>query len=134
MSVFSDNEIEYLQSQRIGRLATVNVAGEPHVVPLRFHYNPELDMIELGGGGMGKSKKFRDAVSNGKVAVVVDDMGGPWKIRGIEVRGQAEIVREGGGDVFQGGDPEFIRLVATRVVSWGIDSEPMNPVSRKVGE
>ena len=48
MSMFSDNEIEYLQSQRIGRLATVNLAGEPHVVPLRFHYNPELDMIELG--------------------------------------------------------------------------------------
>ncbi len=31
MSVFSDAEIEYLRSQRLGRIATVGRDGQPHV-------------------------------------------------------------------------------------------------------
>ncbi|GAC1652982.1 MAG: hypothetical protein NVS4B12_24620 [Ktedonobacteraceae bacterium] len=61
MSNFTQTEIDYLQSQRLGRLATVNEAGEPHVVPVSFRYNAELDTIDIGGHNMGKSKKFRDA-------------------------------------------------------------------------
>ena len=34
MSVFSAAEIEYLQSQRLGRLATSGPDGQPHVVPV----------------------------------------------------------------------------------------------------
>jgi nitroimidazol reductase NimA-like FMN-containing flavoprotein (pyridoxamine 5'-phosphate oxidase superfamily) len=41
MSVFTDAEIEYLESQRLGRLATVGHNGTPHVVPNAFRYNPE---------------------------------------------------------------------------------------------
>ena len=33
MSVFQDEEIEYLESQLLGRLATVGSDGQPHVVP-----------------------------------------------------------------------------------------------------
>ena len=65
VSVFSEAEIEYLQGKRIGRMATVSEAGEPHVVPARFRYNPEADAIEIGGHGMGKSKKYRDAARSG---------------------------------------------------------------------
>jgi pyridoxamine 5'-phosphate oxidase family protein len=36
MSRFKAQEIEYLQSQRLGRLATVNTRGDPHVVPVGF--------------------------------------------------------------------------------------------------
>src|SRR3954451_3801401 len=39
MSKFTPAEIEYLQSQRLGRLATVNEKGDPHVVPVGFRYN-----------------------------------------------------------------------------------------------
>ena len=49
MSKFTPAEIEYLQSQRLGRLATVNEKGDPHVVPVGFRYNPELDTIDIGG-------------------------------------------------------------------------------------
>jgi Pyridoxamine 5'-phosphate oxidase len=34
MSVFGVAEIEYLQSQRLGRLATSGPDGQPHVVPV----------------------------------------------------------------------------------------------------
>ena len=46
MSHFTPAEIEYLKSQRLGRLATVNSKGEPHVVPVSFRYNAELDTID----------------------------------------------------------------------------------------
>ena len=49
MSHFTPAEIEYIKSQRLGRLATVNSTGEPHVVPVGFRYNAELDTIDIGG-------------------------------------------------------------------------------------
>jgi hypothetical protein len=49
MSVFSDAQIEYLGSQRLGRLATVGQDGMPHVVPVAFRYNPDADTIDTGG-------------------------------------------------------------------------------------
>ena len=91
MSHFTPAEIEYLKSQRLGRLATVNSKGEPHVVPVSFRYNAELDTIDIGGRNMAPTKKYRDAARQGKVAFVVDDVLPPWQPRGIEIRGRAEV-------------------------------------------
>ncbi len=33
MARFTDQQIAFLQSQRVGRLATADLAGRPHVVP-----------------------------------------------------------------------------------------------------
>jgi pyridoxamine 5'-phosphate oxidase family protein len=38
MNRFTAAEIAYLQSQRLGRLATVNEKGDLHVVPVGFRY------------------------------------------------------------------------------------------------
>src|SRR4051794_30501098 len=46
MSAFSEAEIAYLRSQRLGRLATVGPDSQPHVVPVGFRYNAEHDAIE----------------------------------------------------------------------------------------
>jgi hypothetical protein len=48
MSRFTQAEIEYLQSQRLGRLATAGPDGRPHVVPVGFRYNPELELCQSG--------------------------------------------------------------------------------------
>ena len=134
MSHFTENEIAYLTSQRLGRIATVNAAGEPHVVPVRFVYNAELDTIDVGGRFNGKSKKYRDAGRNPKVAFVVDDVPEAGTVRGIEIRGRAEAIPTGGETILPGFDPEFIRIAPTRIVSWGIDTHPYQPNSRTVGE
>jgi pyridoxamine 5'-phosphate oxidase family protein len=131
MSVFRPAEIEYLQSQHIGRLATLGRNGELHVVPLRFRYNPDLDVIDLLGGGMGTSKKYRDAAATGRAALVVDDPA-TGKPRGIEIRGTAEVLTQGGDLIIPNADPQFIRLTPTYVASWGIDSEPFQPAGRRV--
>lgn len=133
MSHFSPKELEYLQSQRLGRLATINAAGEPHVVPVGFRYNTDLDTIDLGGRFMGQSKKFRDAGRNERVAFVVDDFSPGGQPRGVEVRGRAQVLMTGGQEIRSGFDPEFIRIFPTRIVSWGIDTDPYHPSSRKVG-
>lgn len=123
MSVFTSPEIAYLQSQRLGRLATVGPDGQPHVVPVSFRYNPDLDTIDIGGHGFATRKKFRDVQRNPRVAFVVDDVPSvvPWQARGIEIRGEAEIRETGGQEIMANFDPEMFRIRPRRIVSWGID-------------
>ena len=133
MSTFTPAEIEYLQGQRLGRLATVNESGEPHVVPTSFRYNAELDSIDIGGHNLGKSKKFRDVARTGRTAFVVDDVLPPLQARGVEVRGWAEAFSGDGEKVSSDFDAELIRLHPSRIVGWGIDTSPYRPNSRSVG-
>lgn len=133
VSVFTPAEIAYLRSQRLGRLATVNADGEPHVVPVGFRYNAEHDTIDIGGRGMGRSRKFRDAARYGRVAFVVDDVEPPGQVRGVEVRGRTEVLTEGGQEVNPNFDPQFIRIKPTRIVSWGIETDAFHPNNRVVG-
>ncbi len=132
MSGFTEKEIEYLEDQRLGRLATVNASGRPHVVPVGFRYNAELGVIDVGGHNMGRSKKFRDAGETGRVAFVVDDVLPPWRPRGVEVRGRARVFGEG-GEVGPGFGDEVIRIVPERIVGGGIDSDAFSPNARSVG-
>jgi pyridoxamine 5'-phosphate oxidase family protein len=121
MSAFTEAEIEYLRSQRLGRLATLGEGGEPHVVPVGFTYNAALGTIDIGGHGIGKSKKFRDVGRDGRVAFVVDDVLPPWKPRAVEILGVAEMLSEGGKNIHANFDDELIRIHPTRIISWGID-------------
>ena len=123
MSIFSPSEIKYLQSQRLGRLATVGPNGQPHVVPVAFRYNPGLDTIDIGGHDFAKRKKFRDVQTNPNVAIVVDDIASfnPWKVRGVEIRGEVEVLPAGGTELLPGFAPEMFRLRPKRVISWGVN-------------
>ncbi len=134
MSAFTPTEIDYLQSQVLGRLATVGARGEPHVVPVPFRYNAEQDAIDIGGHNFAQRKKFRDVQRDSRVAFVVDDVASvtPWTPRGIEIRGDAEVLRAGGQSVQPGFDPEMFRVRPRRIVSWGIDSDAFHPNARSV--
>ena len=125
MSVFSDAEIAYLKTQRLGRIATVGDNGQPHVVPVAFRYNPEHDAIDVGGHGFAGRKKFRDVQRNPRVALVVDDLAStsPWRPRGIEIRGRADILLTGGDSIGPGFDAEHFRIRPKRIVSWGLGEE-----------
>src|SRR5438270_7558284 len=60
---FSDRDLAYLRGERrLGRLATVGPDGTPHVVPVGFTYNGELDTIDVGGRELPQTKKYRDVV------------------------------------------------------------------------
>lgn len=125
MSAFTRSEIEYLENSLLGRLATVGRDGTPHVAPVGFRYNAELDTIDIGGWNLEKSKKFRDVARTGRAALVADDLAStePWRPRGIEVRGAAEAI--------EGARP-LIRLHPERIVAWGIDTGGFSRNSRSV--
>ena len=78
MSNFSEAEIAFIASQRLGRLATVGPGGMPHVAPVAVFYDPETDAlvigadVEYGEEVMVTSKKFRDAQRHPQAAVVID--------------------------------------------------------------
>ena len=137
MSIFTPAEIAYLQSQRIGRIATIGPDGQPHVVPVGFRFNPEHDSIDIGGrAGFTKRKHYRDIVRNQKVAYVVDDLPSvdPWTIRGIEIRGEAEVLTSGGESIAPIFGPDMVRIRAKRIMSWGIESRDAPAVARPAAE
>ena len=121
MSVFSDAELGYLRSQRLGRLATVGPDGMPHVVPVAFRYNPDADTLDIGGHDFARRKKFRDVKRTGMAALVVDDVLPPWQPRAVEVRGHAVTLDVGGKAINEGFDDPIIRITPSRIVSWGLE-------------
>ncbi len=139
MSYFSEKETDYLRGQLLGRIATIGSDGTPHVVPVGFRLSDDGEAIEVGGHGMGASKKWRDLQANPQIALVVDDLQSvnPWTPRGIEVRGRAELHSEGGEKFGSGWDAAWIRIVPRRIVSWGVDAQAFSAGSRSarsVGE
>ncbi len=133
MSAFTEREVEYMKEQRLGRLATVDLEGRPHVVPVGFRYNPELDTVDIGGHNIAASKKFRDVQRTGRAAFVIDDVLPPWRARGVEVRGRAEVLSEGGREVMEDFSEELIRVYPERIVGWGLDSDVFSANGRSVG-
>jgi pyridoxamine 5'-phosphate oxidase family protein len=120
MSVFSDAELTYLAKGKLGRLATIDGAGMPHVVPLGWRYNSELDAIDIGGRDFARTQKFHNVQRNQKVALVIDDVLPPWRPRCVMIRGTAEALSEATGPDGQPAEP-IIRLHPSQVISWGME-------------
>jgi pyridoxamine 5'-phosphate oxidase family protein len=127
VATFTEKELEYLRSQRLARLATADLQGAPHVVPLGFRVAEDGAAIEVGGRSFAGSKKYRNIKSNPQVAIVIDDLASidPWTPRGIEILGVAQL-HEGDGRGVGPGASElpWARINPERVVSWGIDPTP----------
>lgn len=115
-------EVDYLTGQRLGRLATVAPDGSPQVNPVGFRYNAEHGTIDIGGHNMAASKKYRNVLAGSRAAFVVDDIVSiqPWNVRGLEIRGEAEVLT-GQEPQFVGGSGDIIRIHPVRVISWGVD-------------
>jgi pyridoxamine 5'-phosphate oxidase family protein len=118
----STAEREYLSSQRLGRLATVDSDGQPQNNPVGFFVDDDLGVVDIGGRAMGGTKKFRNVQGNPRVSVVVDDLASvkPWHVRGVEIRGRAEALTDWEAP-YAGYSREAIRIHPERVISWGLD-------------
>lgn len=117
---FTQEELDYLADQRLGRLATEQQDGTLQVNPVGFSYNKELGTIDISGFNMTRSRKYRNVAANGKAAFVVDDIVSvnPWKVRCVEIRGTAEVVE----------DPEpLIRITPAHLISFGLDKADVPP-------
>jgi pyridoxamine 5'-phosphate oxidase family protein len=92
----------------------------PHVVPLGWRYNPELDTIDISGRDLARTRKFRNAQRNPDVALVVDDVLPPWRPRCVLIRGTAEALGDTAGPDGGPAGP-VIRLHPAEVTSWGME-------------
>ena len=129
--MFSEAEINYIQSQRLARLATVSAELQPDVAPVGFGFDGRRFTVR--GFDISKTFKYQN-VKKGhvKVALVIDDLASvtPWMARGLKIHGTAEIVEPGD----QAGQP-YLVITPQRHWSWGIEAEAFRdgqPVSRKV--
>ncbi|HSK95606.1 MAG TPA: PPOX class F420-dependent oxidoreductase [Euzebyales bacterium] len=120
MSAFSDTELAYFRERKLGRVATVDADGVPHVVPVGWSYNAELDTIDVGGRDLDRTRKFRNVRNHPYAAFVVDDVLPPWRPRAVQVRGPAEaIVTTPSPD--GGAARAVIRITPAKVNSWGLE-------------
>jgi pyridoxamine 5'-phosphate oxidase family protein len=115
MGVFTDLEVEYLQSQRLARLATASASGLPDVSAVGFGLDG--DAIVSGGLDLTKTVRFRHLSENPRATIVIDDLASvnPWSPRGVKVRGSATIEEHEGR--------QRIRIEPEVIWSWGINPD-----------
>jgi pyridoxamine 5'-phosphate oxidase family protein len=139
---FTDTELEYLSTQRLGRLATAQPNGTLQVSPVGFRYNERTGTIDIAGHGMARSRKFRNVAENARVAFVIDDLAStqPWRPRCVEIRGEGEAIAEptdsawGSAAAQTGFDGAIIRVHPKRIISFGIDETTSDVRAFKVNK
>ena len=99
--LFTDSELDFLRSQRIGRFATVGNSGWPHVVPVMYTVD-DAGWLEFDADGV----KLRNLQAEPRAAMVIDAMGPK---RGVAIQGRVELIA-----------PERARLLPVRKFSWGL--------------
>lgn len=95
--VFSGAERQYLASARLGRLATADAGGRPHVVPICFAVVGSSLVTPLDEkpktADVGELRRVRDITENPQVAVVCDHWRDDWSELGwVQVRGTASLL------------------------------------------
>ncbi len=120
---FTDEEIAYLRSQPIARLATLCPDEQPDVIPIAFEFDGTFFWVGGSGDTVLDTRKFRNVqAGNQKVALVVDDMVSfdPFIARSIRIYGYAEAPFERVGIV---GPSICMRITPTISWSWNMAGE-----------
>ena len=94
---FTEDEIAYLNSQPLARIATIGPDGQPDVVPVGFEFDGTY--LYVGGRAPERTRKFLNVkAGQAKVALVVDDLVStdPWTPRFLRVYGTAELIERAG--------------------------------------
>jgi PPOX class F420-dependent enzyme/OxyR family protein len=126
MAKFTGQERAYLRMQEFGRIATSGADLHPHVTPVNYELDLESGSIIIPGLDP-RSKKVRDLIANPRAGFVVDDIVSlePFVARGVTIRGDVEIHLDGGEHHPEGDGGSWLRLRPKRVVSWGLDDQPL---------
>lgn len=92
--MWEERERRYVETARIGRLATADAAGRPHVVPVCFALADGHVVTPIDEKPQRVSpadlRRSRDIVDNPRVALIVDHYSEDWSQLGwVQVRGRA---------------------------------------------
>lgn len=113
MSVFTEAELAYLQTQRLARLATSSRTGQPDVSAVGFALDG--DTIVSGGFDISQTVRHGHLLKNPQAAIVIDDLAtvSPWRPRGVKIRGTATLEGSPGR--------QRIRISPEVIWSWGLN-------------
>jgi len=113
---FTDEEIAYMRSQPLARVATVSSDGQADLVPVGFEFDGTH--IWIGGFDPGNTRRSKNIRSgNTKVAIVIDDLASvrPWSPRYLRIYGTAELVERPG----MRGPTQVMKITPT--ISWSLN-------------
>jgi len=102
-SPLTDELRAYLDTHRVGHLATADRHGTPHLVPVVFAVLDDAIVFvvdEKPKRAHGRAlKRMRNIVANPRVAFLVDDYDDDWARLGYALfQGDAEIIDDPGAD------------------------------------
>ncbi len=97
MVTFTDEQSRFIGSQRVGRLATADEAGQPHVVPVCYAWDGTSFFVALDAKpkrvAPQRLKRIRNILVNPQVALVIDHYSDDWSELGyVLVRGTATLL------------------------------------------
>ena len=93
-------EIErFVRAQRVGRLATVDPSGRPHVVPVVYVYDAGRAYTPIDLKPKSASprdlRRVRNILSNPNVQLLVDRYDEDWqRLAYVQLRGRAELIED----------------------------------------
>jgi pyridoxamine 5'-phosphate oxidase family protein len=122
---FTDDELKYLRSQPLARLATVAPAGQPDVTPVALEVEDTTLWVCGAGEAVLRTRKIRNITAGHRqVALVVDDLPSldPFVARGIRIYGIAEDPVDRVGMV---GPGHYVRVTPTISWSWNLEGAPV---------
>ena len=109
MDALSTDQLVFLAAQRVGRLATADGAGRPHVVPVCYACDGASLFVALDTKPKRVQhmalKRVRNIVANPHVALVIDHYDDDWsQLAYLLVQGLATLIEPG--------DVEHARAIA----------------------
>jgi PPOX class probable F420-dependent enzyme len=98
--MLTEEQRRFLDAQRVARLATVDTAGRPHVVPICYALIDETAYFTIDEKPKGrpgaKLKRLSNLEANPSAALLVDRYDEDWSRLGwVMLRGRADILASG---------------------------------------
>ena len=99
LGMLNDAQRIFLDTQRVGHLATADAAGVPHVVPVCYGVHGDALYIAIDQKPKRTDrtlKRLRNIAANPQIAVTVDRYEEDWsRLAWVMLRGRAEILTAG---------------------------------------
>ncbi len=98
--MLSPGQDRFLRSARYGHLATADVKGQPHVIPVCYVFDGEAIYSVLDAKPkstpLRQLRRVRNILANPQVSLVVDHYEDDWsRLRYVMVLGEAGLLQEG---------------------------------------
>ena len=88
---------QFIHEHRVGRMATANTKGQPHLIPFCYAYCDPFLYMALDRKSkqvpIQKLQRVQNIMSNPKVAILIDDYFENWdRLVFVLLRGQAKLI------------------------------------------